>query len=160
MKPAAAKARKQAPAPLDLRGKDLDEAIQALTIKKQTSKESFSPADLKELKRLRNIRGSRNFRQKSKEFKKETAKQDIQDLVLQCTIDGLMATQQNIKYELKESKARVKLQLKRLEQTEMRLQDSFERQAQNAKLIKALNRQLLKEQKFKGQPKKILMLEK
>ena len=74
MKPAAAKARKQAPAPLDLRGKDLDEAIQALTIKKQTSKESFSPADLKELKRLRNIRGSRNFRQKSKEFKKETAK--------------------------------------------------------------------------------------
>ena len=76
-KPASVKARKQAPAPLDLRGKDLDEAIQSLTVMKQTSKDQFSPADLKELKRLRNIRGSRNFRQKSKEFKKETAKQDI-----------------------------------------------------------------------------------
>ena len=33
-KPGSVKARKQAPAPLDLRGKDLDEAIQALTVKK------------------------------------------------------------------------------------------------------------------------------
>ena len=73
-KPASVKTRKQAPAPLDIRGQDLDDAIQKLTIKKQTSKDEFSPADLKELKRLRNIRGSRNFRQKSKEFKKETAK--------------------------------------------------------------------------------------
>ena len=33
-KPDSVKARKQAPAPLDLRGKDLDDAISALTAKK------------------------------------------------------------------------------------------------------------------------------
>ena len=64
-KPSSVLEKKQAPQPLDLRGKDLDDAIEALTIK-QKSKTVFTSQDMKELKRLRNIRGSRNFRQKSK----------------------------------------------------------------------------------------------
>ena len=75
----------------DLYGKDLDDAIAALSIKKATLKDEFGEEDRKQLKRLRNIRGSRNFRVKSKQFKKLTNNQDKRDLILQCTIEQLMA---------------------------------------------------------------------
>ena len=88
--------------PHTLNEKELDAAIKELVSKKKLLKRDFSQEEETLLKRLRNIQGSRAFRQRVKQSKQTFKQKDIKEEIYQVEKEHLLKTKTHLKKILKE----------------------------------------------------------
>ena len=96
-------------APNTFNERELDAAIKELVNKKKLLKRGFSKEQETELKRLRNIQGSRAFRQRVKQSKRNFRQKDVKEEIYKADLEHYSKTKAYFKAILKEFEERYEM---------------------------------------------------